>query len=51
MFNKILLANRGGRAAGAGVRASAWDARVGGTPYRVASTASGDLAAGGRGVQ
>jgi hypothetical protein len=45
MFNKILIANRGGRAEGAGVRSWAYS-HVSVTPDCVASEASGDRAAG-----
>jgi hypothetical protein len=44
MFKKILIANRGGRAEGAGVRS--WAKQVSVTPHRLASEASGDRAAG-----
>ena len=44
MFKKILIANRGGRAEGGGVRSCA--KHVGVAPDRVASEASGDRAAG-----
>jgi hypothetical protein len=44
MFNKILIANRGGRAVGAGARSCAQHVSV--APDRLASAASGDRAAG-----
>ena len=46
MFHKILIANRGVRAEGAGVRSWPRHGAVSVTPDCVASAASGDRAAG-----